>query len=169
MIHAKDLSKEPPRGPRERIGGYPILARMIDKGRAALNGTTGEYEFNCGMDQMLFRFKGIDYEEVKQLLASGASDDEVLDWINSHGIPKTSAQIEEFSTPSKNSVPTMTRNCVNCLRKLMVRSAWIRKRLPLPIISRKTTELHLRIPHCAFRNPHFIKLAACADQSAPAP
>jgi hypothetical protein len=97
MIHAKDLSKEPPRGPRERIGGYPILARMIDKGRAALNGTTGEYEFNCGMDQMLFRFKGIDYEEVKQLLASGASDDEVLDWINSHGIPKTSAQIEEFS------------------------------------------------------------------------
>jgi Domain of unknown function (DUF5069) len=97
MIHAKDLSKEPPRGPRERIGGYPILARMIDKGRAALNGTTGEYEFNCGLDQMLFRFKGIDYEEVKQLLATGASDDEVLDWINSHGIPKTSAQIEEFS------------------------------------------------------------------------
>jgi Domain of unknown function (DUF5069) len=97
MIHAKDLSKEPPRGPRERIGGYPILARMIDKGRAALNGTTGEYEFNCGLDQMLFRFKGIDYEEVKQLLASGASDDEVLDWINSHGILKTSAQIEEFS------------------------------------------------------------------------
>jgi hypothetical protein len=97
MIHVKDLSKEPPRSPRERIGGYCILGRMVDKGRAALNGTTGQYEFNCGMDQMLFRFKGVDHEEVKQLLATGASDHEVLDWINSHGIPKTSAQIEEFS------------------------------------------------------------------------
>jgi uncharacterized protein DUF5069 len=58
MIYVKDLSKEPPRSPRERIGGYCILGRMIDKGRAALDGTTGQYEFNCGMDQMLFRFKG---------------------------------------------------------------------------------------------------------------
>jgi uncharacterized protein DUF5069 len=29
--------------------------------------------------------------------ATGASDEEVLDWVNSHGTPKTSAEIEEFS------------------------------------------------------------------------
>ena len=77
-ISAKDLSKEPPRSPRQRIGGYSILARTIDKGRAVLNGTVGEYEYNCGLDQMLFDFKGLDHEEVKRFLASGASDEEVL-------------------------------------------------------------------------------------------
>jgi hypothetical protein len=97
MFNAKDLSKEPPRSPRVRMGGYSILVRMIDKGRAVLNGTVGEYEYNCGLDQMLFSFKGLDHEEVKRFLASGASDEEVLDWVNSHGTSKTSAEIEEFS------------------------------------------------------------------------
>ena len=46
---------------------------------------------------MLFGFKGLDHEEVKKFLATGASDEEVLDWVNSHGTPKTSAEIEEFS------------------------------------------------------------------------
>ena len=97
MFTAKDLSKEPPRSPRLRMGGYSILARMIDKGRAVLNGTAGEYKYNCGLDQILFGFKRLDHEEVKRFLASGASDEEVLDWIDSHGTPKTSAEIEEFS------------------------------------------------------------------------
>ena len=97
MFNAKDLSKEPPRSPRVRMGGYSILVRTIDKGRAVLNGTVGEYEYNCGLDQMLFGFKGLDHEEVKRFLATGASDEEVLDWVNSHGTPKTSAEIEEFS------------------------------------------------------------------------
>jgi len=62
-----------------------------------LNGTVGEYHYNCGLDQMLFGFKGLDHEEVKKLLAIGANDDEVLDWVNSHGRPKSSAEIAEFS------------------------------------------------------------------------
>ena len=37
MNTAKDLSKEPPRSPRIRVGGFAILARMADKGRASLN------------------------------------------------------------------------------------------------------------------------------------
>ena len=82
MFNAKDLSKEPPRSPRVRMGGYSILVRTIDKGRAVLNGTVGEYEYNCGLDQMLFGFKGLDHEEVKRFLATGASDEEVLDWVD---------------------------------------------------------------------------------------
>ena len=97
MFNAKDLSKEPPRSLRVRIGGYSILLRTIDKGRAVLNGTVGEYKYNCGLDQILFGFKELDHEEVKRFLATGASDEEVLDWVNSHGIRKTSAEIEEFS------------------------------------------------------------------------
>ena len=56
------------------MGGYSILARMIDKGRAVLNGTAGEYKYNCGLDQILFGFKRLDHEEVKRFLASLASD-----------------------------------------------------------------------------------------------
>lgn len=87
MFNAKDLSKEPPRSLLVRMGGYPILLRTIDKGRAALSGTLGQHEYNCGLDQMLFGFKGLDHEEVKKFLATGASDEAVLDWVNSNGTP----------------------------------------------------------------------------------
>jgi uncharacterized protein DUF5069 len=105
MTNAKDLSKEPPRSPRHRIGGYSIMARMMDKGRAEIHGTAGEYHYNCGLDQMLFDFKELDHEEVKKLLGSGASDAEVLDWVNSHGKPKTTAEIAEFSRSFENYRP----------------------------------------------------------------
>jgi len=57
MKTAKDLTKEPARSPRTRIGGYALLARMADKGRATLNGTAGEYPFDCPLDNMLFASK----------------------------------------------------------------------------------------------------------------
>ncbi len=48
-----DLTQRPPRSPRVRLGGYVILPRMLDKGRAALAGKLGEYHFaGKGMDLM---------------------------------------------------------------------------------------------------------------------
>ena len=47
---ARDLSKTPPRSPRERLGGFVIAARMLDKARADLAGTQGEYNYYpCGL------------------------------------------------------------------------------------------------------------------------
>ena len=43
MNTAKALTEEPPRSPRDRLGGYALMARMIDKGRADIQGTVGEY------------------------------------------------------------------------------------------------------------------------------
>jgi len=97
MKNAKDLSKEPPRSPRIRIGGYALLARMADKGRAALNGTPGEYHFNCPLDQMLFSFKGVNAEQVKPVLESGASDEDIAKWFDAHGTPKTADEIKAWS------------------------------------------------------------------------
>ncbi len=34
-LHTPDLTKFPPRSPRVRLGGYVILPRMLDKGRAS--------------------------------------------------------------------------------------------------------------------------------------
>src|SRR5262245_10585937 len=94
---AKDLSKEPARSPRLRVGGYAILARMADKGRATLNGTAGPYHFDCPVDNLLFGFKGVKGPEVRPVLASGASDEQIALWLDTHGTPKTPAEIKAWS------------------------------------------------------------------------
>ncbi|MEO7677968.1 MAG: DUF5069 domain-containing protein, partial [Verrucomicrobiota bacterium] len=40
-----DLTQRPPRSPRVRLGGYVLLPRILDKGRALLAGKLGEYHF----------------------------------------------------------------------------------------------------------------------------
>jgi len=59
-----------------RLGGYVMLARILDKGRAELAGTAGEYKFNNPMDQHFFRFTGITAEALKNELATGKGDGE---------------------------------------------------------------------------------------------
>lgn len=97
MNKARDLTKEAPRSPRIRIGGYAILARMTDKGRAFLNGTAGDYHFDCPVDNMLFGFKGVTGAEVKPVLESGARDEQIAAWLDTHGTPKTAAEVKAWS------------------------------------------------------------------------
>ena len=61
-IAAPDLTQRPPRSPRSRLGGYALLPRMLDKGRATLGEKNGKYNYNCGTDQHLVRFLGFDPE-----------------------------------------------------------------------------------------------------------
>jgi hypothetical protein len=105
MKTAKDLTKEPARSPRIRIGGYALLARMADKGRATLNGTAGEYHFDCPVDNLLFGFKEVKGAEVKPLLASGASDEQIAAWLDTHGTPKTSAEVKAWSDSVESTHP----------------------------------------------------------------
>jgi len=105
MNLARDLRKEAARSPRIRIGGYAILARMADKGRAFLNGTAGEYHFNCPVDNILFGFKGVTGAEVKPVLQSGASDEQIAAWLDTHGTPKTAAEVKAWSDATEASRP----------------------------------------------------------------
>jgi len=97
QIQAKNLTQEAPSSPRVRVGGYALLARMADKGRASLNGNTGEYHFDCPLDNYLFGFKGVKGADVKDLLAAGASNEDVAKWLDTHGTPKTAAEITAWS------------------------------------------------------------------------
>jgi hypothetical protein len=97
MASAKDLTKEAPRSPRSRLGDYALMARMIDKGRATLNGTVGEYHYACPLDQMLFTYKGVRADDVKALLASGVNDEQVLAWFNEKGAAKTADETKAWS------------------------------------------------------------------------
>ena len=85
---APDLTQRPPRSPRVRLGGYVLLARIIDKGRAELAGTAGEFKFNNSIDKHWFRFTGITPEALKAALADGKGDGEILAWVAEHSQPK---------------------------------------------------------------------------------
>ncbi len=97
LIPAKDLTTEPPRSPRIRLGGYVILARTTDKCRALLAGRIGEYHFDCPLDNMLFGFKGLTGDDFKAEVERGAADDEMVRWLDTHGVPKTPEEITDWS------------------------------------------------------------------------
>ncbi len=81
---AKDLTREYPRSPRTLLGRYVIAARCLDKCRAELIGKNGEYAYwPCALAGRFFDFTGISPEEFKGFVATGATDDEVADWLNS--------------------------------------------------------------------------------------
>ena len=78
---ANDLTKDYPRSPRETLGGYVIAARTLDKCRATLAGTAGEYHYDCPLDNFFFAFAEISAYDFKNFVASGASDEGVAEWI----------------------------------------------------------------------------------------
>jgi hypothetical protein len=95
---APDLTKRPPRSPRCRLGGYAILPRMLDKGRAEIASTSGEFHYNCPLDQHIINFLGFDPEALHEQLAAGKGDGEILEWINSNAKHKRSPwEIEQWS------------------------------------------------------------------------
>ena len=97
MSNAKDLSKEAPTSPRTRTGGYAILARMADKGRADINGTVGEFHFDCPLDNYLFGFKGVQGSDVRKELENGATNEDIAKWLDAHGEPKTEEEKKAWS------------------------------------------------------------------------
>src|SRR6478736_3764791 len=103
-LHTPDLTKFPPRSPRVRLGGYAILPRCLDKGRATLAGKNGEYHYACPLDQDFLEFAGIDPEELKKHLTR--SDSEVLEWINANAKHKhTASEIAAWSLWQEQSAP----------------------------------------------------------------
>lgn len=106
IIKPTDLTQRPPRSPRVRLGGYVILSRMLDKCRALLAGTLGEYRYNCPMDQQWLGFAGIDPEALKQQVAAGKGDGEILAWITANSSTQPSASlIAVWSACQEQRVP----------------------------------------------------------------
>jgi hypothetical protein len=86
-----DLTKRAPRSARVRLGGYVILPRMLDKGRAAVTGKLGEFKYACPLDQRFLTFVGVDPEALKKQLAGGKGDGEILEWIEANSKNKPSS------------------------------------------------------------------------------
>jgi hypothetical protein len=101
-----DLTERPPRSPRVRLGGYVILPRMLDKGRASLAGKIGEYKYACPLDQRFLNFVQIDPEALKKELAAGKGDGEILEWVTAHAKHQASEpEILAWSLYQEQRVP----------------------------------------------------------------
>ncbi|MDC0088025.1 DUF5069 domain-containing protein [Akkermansiaceae bacterium] len=96
-INALDLSKDFPRSARETLAGYVIAARALDKCRSVIAGTEGEYHYDCPLDQMFLEFTGINADEFKAFVATGADDQAVSDWIQEHAKEQTKEAIVEWN------------------------------------------------------------------------
>lgn len=81
-----DLTKSFPRSPRDRLDGIPMLPRTIDKARAFLAGTLGDYKFgdNSGYDRTLFDTLGIDAESFLDGIKQSPDDVAVVKWLHAN-------------------------------------------------------------------------------------
>ncbi len=100
-----DLSQHPPRSPRARLGGFVVLPRLIDKGRAHLAGKLGLYKWANPLDQRLWLFTGIKPEDFLAALP-GKTDTQILEWVNAHLQPKRQQwEIEAWSEWMEHLAP----------------------------------------------------------------
>ena len=83
-ISAPDLTQRAPRSPRCRLGGYVILPRMLDKGRATVVGRNGEFNFNAPFDQHIINFLDFDPAALLEQLAAGKGDGQILAWLEAN-------------------------------------------------------------------------------------
>jgi len=96
-ITSLNLSNAFPRSPRATIGGYVIAGRTLDKCRAVIAGTAGDYHFDCPLDQLFLTFAGITAEDFKAFVATGADDAAVAEWIQANATAHTPEALVQWN------------------------------------------------------------------------
>jgi hypothetical protein len=101
----RNLAKEAPHSPRERIAGFAIASRAVDRCRASLAGTSGEYHYDCPLDNMLFRFKGISGEQFKTAVQTSKNYEDIGAWLEANGTVRTPVEIKIWSDEMETGSP----------------------------------------------------------------
>ena len=100
-----DLTREMPRSPYEKLGGLVFLPRTIDKGRADLAGTLGDYISRTGRSQRLYAFLGVTADEFVEALRDRPTDDEMWEWLATRMPPRNPEEIADFNRQMWQSTP----------------------------------------------------------------
>lgn len=82
---------------RYEMEGYVHLARMIDKCRAVLAKTEGEYMYPCPMDDRLMEFTGITADQFTAAVKANPSDDAVARWFTQMAKAHPPAELEAWN------------------------------------------------------------------------
>jgi hypothetical protein len=134
---------------RVKLEGYIHLARMIDKCRAVLAGTEGEYIYPCPMDIRLLEYTGITAEQFTAAVQESPTDEGVAEWFRHSAKHHCGTELNEWnetmlkrgpSTPEKQDYFNKLRDAVDPSRTDL--TAWsdlqdLEERRSVP---RRTTE-----------------------------
>ena len=105
-----DLTQRPPRSMRPRLGGFVLLPRILDQGRATLAGKNGEYNYNSPTDQHLVGFLGLDPEALLEELAKEKSTAKSSMGVNNAKTPRSPWENETCLPTSKSADRIASRN-----------------------------------------------------------
>ena len=101
----RDLNKEAPHSPRERIAGSVIARRTVDKCWASLAARLGDYHYDCPLDNLLFTFKEIDGARFKAAVRNAKTYEEIGSWLLANGKKRTPAEIKAGSDRTEADSP----------------------------------------------------------------
>ncbi len=102
--------------------GYVHLARMIDKCRAVLAGTEGEYIYPCPMDERLMSYATITAEQFTAAVKDNPTDEGVARWFRGAATKHPPSEQDEWnrmmlnrgpSTPEKQEYFSKLRDAVD--------------------------------------------------------
>jgi hypothetical protein len=88
------------------MDGYVHLARMIDKCRAVLAKTEGEYIYPCPMDDRLMEFAGITADQFTATVKANPSDEAVAKWFTQLAKAPPQAELEAWNQMMLNRGPS---------------------------------------------------------------
>ena len=94
---APDLTRHYPASPHAMLGGYILAKRALDKCRAELAGTIGEYHFDCPMDNMFLSFAELKGSDFRDFVATGADDAAVAQWIEKNAKKRERIEIIKWN------------------------------------------------------------------------
>lgn len=92
-----DLRKGFPHSMHFKLAGYAHLARMIDKCRAVLAGTEGEYIYPCPIDERLMEFAGITSDQFTSAVKANSTDEGIVKWLEQTATQHQPAELEEWN------------------------------------------------------------------------
>ncbi len=98
-MQALDLTKQPPRSPKEELDGLVMLPRTIDKLRASLpGGNMGAYQIP-GFSESMLEAIGVSEDELRDAVEQASSDEDVVVWLRGHA---DKSKYREFSERMRN-------------------------------------------------------------------
>lgn len=107
-----DLRTGFPRSMKVKIAGHAHVARMIDKCRAVLAGTEGEYIYPCPMDERLLDFTGITSDQFTAAVKANTTDEAVAAWFQQQAKPHAQAELDEWNRTLLTRGPSSPESAV---------------------------------------------------------
>lgn len=118
-----DLSKDYPRSALERFASVAMAPRTTDKCRAHLEGTLGEYIYNCGLDRKLFEFLGTDKDEFAGVVSRAGSDGDIEAFVRQKVAGRSPDEIEAWNRKFFDYEPDLSRDAYQGQREALARRA----------------------------------------------